>query len=285
MRSGISGARANQPSITTNRPSSASPATIRISGGADAPPGLVGAHDAEHQQREPDGGGQGAAQVEVARAGRRCGSPAGSAARDGGQQTDRDVDEQDPAPAEQVGEHAAQQHAGGAAGAAHRAPDADGAVARGALGERGGEDRQRRRGDDRAAESLDRAGGDQHALAVGDAAGQRGEREQDEPGHEDAAASEQVGGPAAEQQEAGEGDRVGVDDPLQVDLGEAEAVADRRQRDVDDGDVENDHELRQARQQQSRAQMRRPGVIGCLDVMSSFRCEVRRPSYIVERSR
>ena len=35
-----------------------------------------------------------------------------------------------------------------------------------------------------------------------------------------------------------------------------QATADRRQRDVDDADVEDDHELRQARENECRAQMR-----------------------------
>ena len=51
---------------------------------------------------------------------------------------------------------------------------------------------------------------------------------------------------AAEHQESGERDRVRVDDPLQVVRGEAEADLDRRQRDVDDAQVEDDHELRHA---------------------------------------
>ena len=81
-------------------------------------------------------------------------------------------------------------------------------------------------------------------------AGQRGDGEEDGAGEEGAASAEDVGAAAAEQQEAGEDDRVGVDDPLEAGRREAEAVADRRQRDVDDRDVEDDHELRQAEQDQ-----------------------------------
>ena len=72
------------------------------------------------------------------------------------------------------------------------------------------------------------------------------------PGDEHAPASEQVGGAAAEHQEAGERDRVGVDDPLQAGGREVQAVAHRRQRHVDDGDVEDDHELGQADDEQQR---------------------------------
>ena len=58
----------------------------------------------------------------------------------------------------------------------------------------------------------------------------------------------QVGGPAAQQQEARECQRVGVDHPLEVGGREAEVAADRGQRDVHDRDVEDDHELRGAAQ-------------------------------------
>ena len=60
---------------------------------------------------------------------------------------------------------------------------------------------------------------------------------------EHAPAAEQVRGAPAEHQEAGERERVGVDDPLEAGGREAEPVADRRQRDVDDRHVEDDHEL------------------------------------------
>jgi len=65
-------------------------------------------------------------------------------------------------------------------------------------------------------------------------------------GHEHAPAAEQIGGAPAEHEQAAEGQCVGVDDPLEAGRGEAEAVADLRQRDVHDRDVEDDHELRKA---------------------------------------
>ena len=54
---------------------------------------------------------------------------------------------------------------------------------------------------------------------------------------------EQVAGPAAEQQQAAEGQGIGIDDPLKVAAGEAERALDVRQGHVDDGRVEHDHEL------------------------------------------
>ena len=75
----------------------------------------------------------------------------------------------------------------------------------------------------------------------------------------------QVAGPAAEQQEAAEQQRVAVDDPLQVGRREAEVALDRGQRDVGDRRVEDDHELREADQDEDeppvgRARGRRPLV-------------------------
>ena len=68
--------------------------------------------------------------------------------------------------------------------------------------------------------------------------------EEGEPRHEEAAATEQVGEPPAEQERAAEEDGVRRDDPLQARLREVEVALDRGQRDVHDRDVEDDHELR-----------------------------------------
>ena len=91
------------------------------------------------------------------------------------------------------------------------------------------------------------------ALALGQATGQRRRGEQQEPDEQHPLVPEQVRRAPAEQQEAGERDRVGVDDPLQVDDREAEVIADRRQRDVHDRHVEDDHELREAAEDEGPA--------------------------------
>ena len=62
------------------------------------------------------------------------------------------------------------------------------------------------------------------------------------PDEEDAPLADQVADPPGEQQQAAEGDQVGVDDPGEVALGEAEAVLDRGQGDVHDRRVEDDHQ-------------------------------------------
>src|SRR6266540_987760 len=104
----------------------------------------------------------------------------------------------------------------------------------------------------RIAQGLGAAGADQQRFAVGESAEQRGAGEDDQPGDQDEAATEQVGHPAAEQQEAAVGEDVTVDDPLQALLAEAEVVLDRRQRDVQDRGVQDVHELDEAEQEQDR---------------------------------
>ena len=126
--------------------------------------------------------------------------------------------------------------------AADGAPDAERLVALRALREGRRDDRERRRGDDRGADALDGARDDQHGVALGQAAEQRREREDGDADQEHATAAEEVGGAPAEQQEAAEGDGVGRQHPLQVLRREVEVGLDRRQRDVDDRDVEDGHE-------------------------------------------
>ncbi len=171
----------------------------------------------------------------------------------GGGQADRHVDEQDPFPAGPLGQHPAEQHADGAARPGHGAPDAQRLVALSTLGEDHGDHRQRGRREQRGAEALDGAGDDQLRLGLREPARQRGEREEDQAGQEEPAAAEQIGHSTAEQQEAAEGQRVRVDDPREVLLGEAQIAADRRQRDVDDRGVEDDDELRGGEQGRARA--------------------------------
>ena len=78
-------------------------------------------------------------------------------------------------------EHAAEQRARRGAEAADRRPQAEAAIALWALRQRGGDDRQRRRRDDRAPEPLERPHCDQLAARIGDRASQRREGEQGGP--------------------------------------------------------------------------------------------------------
>jgi hypothetical protein len=60
-----------------------------------------------------------------------------------------------------------------------------------------------------------------------------------------------VTGAAAEQEQAAEGDRVGVHHPLQAAAGKAKCLLDVREGNVHDGRVEHDHELGGGDDQQS----------------------------------
>ena len=181
-------------------------------------------------------------------------------------QADRDVDVEDPLPAEVLGEDPAEQHADRAACAGDRAPDREGLVALDALGERGREDRERRRRDDRRAEPLHGARADEHAARAREAAGERGCHEQQEPDHEHQTTAEQVGHAASEEQEAAEGQGVAARHPLQVRGREVQGTLDRRQRNVDDRDVDHQHELRGAEEAERdpAAGVRRRGGHGSL---------------------
>jgi hypothetical protein len=94
-----------------------------------------------------------------------------------------------------------------------------------------------------AAPALERAECDQRRLAPGKPAQERAESEEERADHEDTPAAEKVSGPSSQEEEPAEHERVGADHPLQVLLREPEVDLDRRQRDVDDRDVEDGHEL------------------------------------------
>ena len=61
---------------------------------------------------------------------------------------------------------------------------------------------------------------------------------------------EEIAQSPAEQEKAAEGQQVGVDHPGERLLGEAEILFDRRQRDPHDRDVENDHQIPEAQNDQ-----------------------------------
>jgi hypothetical protein len=94
------------------------------------------------------------------------------------------------------------------------------------------------RGQDRAADSLQEAGRDQHAEARRDSAEDRGHREGDDARDERLAPAVAVSEPAAHEVERRQRQRVRQVDPLLAGQPEAEVLANRRQRDDDDGGVD-----------------------------------------------
>lgn len=173
---------------------------------------------------------------------RRCRAPGGRwpRGRGGG---DRDVDEQAPAPVQVLGQQPAQDQAECGAAGGDRAEDAEGRTALPGVREGGGEQPQGRGGEQGAEPALEGAGAEEHGGAVRRAAEGGGGGEAQQADGEDAFAAEEVAQPSAEQQQAAEGERVGGDHPLPVGVGDAQVPLRRRQRDVHDGDVEDDHEL------------------------------------------
>ena len=127
-------------------------------------------------------------------------------------------------------------------------PDRLGLV--GGLGEHRHDHPEDHRGAERAADALEEARADQHGLGLGDAAQDRRGREQDQSGEEDALAPDEVAEPAGEQEQPAERDQVRVHDPREARLREAEVALDRRQRDVHDRLVEDDHEEARAQDDQ-----------------------------------
>ena len=109
-----------------------------------------------------------------------------------------------------------------------------------------GQDRQRRGHDERAADAHQRPGGDQHVGGGGDGGQGRAGAEHQQAEGQRPAAAEAVAERAGGEQQAGEDEHVGVDDPLQRGGGGGEIALERRQRDVEDRVVEADHDQRDA---------------------------------------
>ena len=158
---------------------------------------------------------------------------------------DRDVDEEDPAPPEAVGEEAADEGTAGDRGADRGSPHGkrSEAVGPAVLVTDESERRCEERG---AADPLERARHVERRDAPGEAAEERGQREEHDPGDEDQATSVPVGERAGGEDQRGEAERIGVHDPLQARQAGIEALLHVRQRDHDDRDVEQEHERRQA---------------------------------------
>jgi hypothetical protein len=100
------------------------------------------------------------------------------------------------------------------------------------------------------------AGGDEHLEVGGGAADRRDDRETEQAGDQGDTPAEQVGEPAAEQQQRTESQGVRRDDPLPVVGAEPEVGLGRGQGDVHDSGVEDDHQLCYADDAQDRPPMR-----------------------------
>ena len=160
---------------------------------------------------------------------------------------DRDVDEEDPLPAEVLRQDASERARRPRRPAPPSAPQIPSALLRSAPSSKVVMTIESAAGEMIAApRPCSGARADQHALGGGETAEERGDGEDDDADQEDAAPAEEIGRAPAEEQEPAERDRVGGQDPLQVLAREVERLADRGERDVDDRDVEDRHEERGA---------------------------------------
>ena len=100
--------------------------------------------------------------------------------------------------------------------------------------------------------------------------GERGDGEDTEAGQEQAAAPEQVGGTAAEEQEAPEDERVARDRPADLGAAELQVLGEARQGDVHGGDVEDHHQLRD--EQHEQEQPRSPARCSVAGAVSRSGC-------------
>jgi hypothetical protein len=81
---------------------------------------------------------------------------------------------------------------------------------------------------------LQRPAGQQHFLAVGETGKQGCGGKNEEAGREDAPGAEQIAESPAQEEQAAEGDYVGIEDPAQAAGAEAQIGLDGRQRHADD---------------------------------------------------
>ena len=209
------------------------------------PPVAPAADHAVDEGPEPDDRQRRAQRIEpallgVPRFGYRVREPGQGDGHDG------QVHEEDRAPVEVLEQHAAGQRAEGDADAGRARPHRDRLLPLGGVGEGVGDDRQGRREDEGGADAGDSPHGDQPAGGVDEGRRQAAEAEDHEARGQRPSPPEPVAQRAARQQEAGEHDRVGVDDPLQLARRPGDRPAEGRDGDVEDGGVDRDQHERRA---------------------------------------
>jgi hypothetical protein len=169
----------------------------------------------------------------------------GQEARGGehGGQADGDVEEEPDAPGQRLGQHAADDQPGGGADAGQRSVGRHRPRALLAFGKARRQQRQgggRQRG---GAHALHGACGDHGDLGLREPDAQRRDGEQADAGDERPSSAEQVADARAEQQQAAEGQGVGVLHPGQAGRRQAQLAMDARQRGHQDRDVDEDQQV------------------------------------------
>jgi hypothetical protein len=126
---------------------------------------------------------------------------------------DRDVDEEDPAPVDEVRDDAPEEQADRRARGADERVDADRPGLQAGIVEERDDHAERDRCGERAAGALQEARSDEPGRRLRDAAQRRGEHEDTQPAEQDAAAADEIADAAGQQQQAAERGEVGVHNP------------------------------------------------------------------------
>ncbi len=144
------------------------------------------------------------------------------------QNAQRDADEEDGPPSERGNQNAAERRTGSGADRGHCSEQPHGA-ARSCLRHGLADERDGERHHDRRAEALHRPGGDQQPERGRDAAQDRGCREQDDPGQQQPSAADDVTEASDTDDQGGDGEEIGEDDPLDLLERGGECLGQRRQ--------------------------------------------------------
>lgn len=165
------------------------------------------------------------------------------------QQAEREVDEEDPVPADRVDEIATENRAEDRA-QQHRDTEDGHQPAHPVRARGAGHDRHAERHEEATTEALENAIEDELVDRAGRGAEDRSDREERERHHVQAFGAEAVGGPASQRDDRGQGEGIGRDRPGDRRIGEifstlGEGVLEGGQGDIDDGDVEDRHDRTQ----------------------------------------
>jgi hypothetical protein len=183
-----------------------------------------------------------------------------------GRESDGQVDEEDPMPVDRLGQNSARQQPDRPAGDGDERVSADRLRLLPGVREHRHDHPEDHGGGQRPANALDEARADQQALALGQRAEQRRDGEHSESDEEDPPLPDQVAKTPRQQQQAAERDQVGVDHPGEVALREAEILSDRRQGNVYDRRIEDDHQHPEAQHVQRQPP---PAVLGSGGLVSA----------------
>jgi hypothetical protein len=169
--------------------------------------------------------------------------------QDEGNDADRNVDPEDGLPAEVGDEESPERRSGDRGDAGDRAPDPKGRAAP-VRGKDVGEDAERLRRQDGAADALDHAGEDQLAGTLGEATANRGQGEDREPDQEQPPGAEHVAQSAGGDQQHRVDEDVCVQHPENLVQPGVQPIDNARDRDVHDGEIEQDHKEAKAEHEQ-----------------------------------